>query len=162
MKEKSMKGNSGMDKIKVQERKEELIKLTSEFCRVHLDEEYRQLCEKLIGKMARKRQVPFLAGRLEIWAAAIVHALGTINFLFDKSSKPFFTVDGICAYFNTSKSTTAQKSKLIRDMFKMGYFDSEFSTHENADNNPMANLVSINGLLIPKNMLPELLGKKLI
>ena len=157
-----MKGNSGMDKIKVQERKEELIKLTSEFCRVHLDEEYRQLCEKLIGKMARKRQVPFLAGRLEIWAAAIVHALGTINFLFDKSSKPFFTVDGICAYFNTSKSTTAQKSKLIRDMFKMGYFDSEFSTHENADNNPMANLVSINGLLIPKNMLPELLGKKLI
>ncbi|MDA8213089.1 MAG: DUF6398 domain-containing protein [Clostridia bacterium] len=151
-----------MDKIKVQERKEELIKLTSEFCRVHLDEEYRQLCEKLIGKMARKRQVPFLAGRLEIWAAAIVHALGTINFLFDKSSKPFFTVDGICAYFNTSKSTTAQKSKLIRDMFKMGYFDSEFSTHENAGNNPMANLVSVNGLLIPKNMLPELLGKKLI
>jgi hypothetical protein len=30
---------------------------------------------------------PFLSGRMEIWAAAIIHALGSINFLFDPSKK---------------------------------------------------------------------------
>jgi hypothetical protein len=37
--------------------------------------------------MSRKRNVPFLYGRMEIWAAAIIHALGSINFLFDTSKK---------------------------------------------------------------------------
>ena len=30
--------------------------------------------------MARKREVPFVARRIEIWAAAVIHARGTINF----------------------------------------------------------------------------------
>ena len=47
----------------------------------------KQLCEKLIRKMSRKRNVPFLSGRMEIWAAAVIHALGSINFLFDTSKK---------------------------------------------------------------------------
>ncbi|NOR78038.1 MAG: hypothetical protein GQ523_06390 [Methanophagales archaeon] len=46
-----------------------------------------QLCEKLIRKMSRKRNVPFLSGRMEIWAVAIIHALGSINFLFDTSKE---------------------------------------------------------------------------
>ena len=49
--------------------------------------DYKQLCEKLIRKISRKRNVPFLSGRIEIWAAAIIHALGSINFLFDTSKK---------------------------------------------------------------------------
>jgi hypothetical protein len=35
--------------------------------------------------MSRKRNVPFLSGRMEIWTAAVIHALGSINFLFDTS-----------------------------------------------------------------------------
>jgi len=46
-------------------------------------EDYKQLSEKLILKMKRKRNVPFMTGRLEIWAGAIIYALGRINFLFD-------------------------------------------------------------------------------
>lgn len=42
----------------------------------------------MIHKMARKRDVPFVTGRIEIWAAAVIHALGTVNFLFDKASQP--------------------------------------------------------------------------
>jgi hypothetical protein len=66
--------------------------MTAAMCQQHLDAEYEQLRHKLIAKMARKRMVPFLSGRVEISAAGIVYALGSINFLFDKSFPPYATV----------------------------------------------------------------------
>jgi len=78
--------------------------------------------------MSRKRNVPFLSGRMGIWAAAIIHALGSINFLFDPNFEPYVGAADISNYFGTSKSTVSQKAKIIRDMFKMGYCDKEFST----------------------------------
>jgi hypothetical protein len=131
----------------VNEKKLRLIELTSGFCKVFLDDEYNQLCEKMINKMARKRNVPFLSGRLNIWASAIIHALGTINFLFDKNFEPYVSVSDICNYFNTSKSTTGQKSKKIRDMLKLEYYDPEFSTEYMAENNPFFDFVSVEDLL---------------
>jgi len=113
-----------------------------------LDGEYERLCRKLIEKMARKRAVPFLSGRVEIWAAAIVYALGSINFLFDKSFLPHATPDTICDAFQASKRTVAQKAKVIRDMFKLGYFDPEFSTERMAKNNPLAGLSMVDGFLV--------------
>ena len=89
--------------------------------------------------MSRKRSIPFLSGKIEIWASAIVYALGQINFLFDKSFTPYQSADDICAYFGTSKSTTSQKAKIIRDMFKLGYYDEEFSTKMTSDSNPLNN-----------------------
>jgi len=141
----------------VEEKTEQLIGMTGSFCQQFLDEEYKQLCEKLIRKMSRKRTVPFLSGRMEIWAAAVVYALGSINFLFDKSFEPYATADDICNFFATSKSTTAQKSKVIRAMFKMGYYDPEFSTKHMQDNSPFSNLAMINGLIVDKRHLaPEI------
>jgi Domain of unknown function (DUF6398) len=144
---------STQDKATVQEYTEKLIQMTNGFCDRYLDDEYKALCEKLIRKMSRKRVVPFLSGKIEIWAAGVVYALGGINFLFDKSSKPHATADDICNYFGTSKSTTGQKAKTIRDMFKLYYFDSEFSTKEILDKNPFSN-VFLNGMPIPISSLP--------
>ncbi len=142
------------EKRMVEEKAQELVEMTAKFCQEHLDEDYKQLCEKLIRKMARKRAVPFLSGRMEIWAAAVVYALGSINFLFDKSFKPFATAEDICNFFGTTKSTTSQKAKVIRDMLKMGYFDPEFSTAHTRKNSPFSNLVMINGLIVDKGSLP--------
>ncbi|KYK29907.1 MAG: hypothetical protein AYK19_19005 [Theionarchaea archaeon DG-70-1] len=116
------------NKTLIQEKMHTLIKMTAEFCDTCLDDEYRQLSEKLIRKMARKRDVPFLYGRIEIWAAAVVYALGTLNFLFDKRFEPYIAPDDICSYFQTNLSTTYQKSKKIRDMFKLKYGNEEFTT----------------------------------
>ena len=30
-----------------------------------------------------------MSGKLEIWAAGIIHAIGIVKFLFDKSSEPY-------------------------------------------------------------------------
>lgn len=105
--------------------------------------------------MARKRDTLFVTGRIEIWAAAVIHALGTVNFLFDKASQPYVSVTDICQFFGTKQSTTAQKSKKIRDMFNMTYFDGNFSTGTVDQSNPFNNLTMIDGLLIPKGMLQE-------
>ena len=116
------------NKILIEEKTQRLIDMTAGFCDEYLDEDYKQLCEKLIRKMSRKRNVPFLSGRIDIWAAAIIHAIGNINFLFDQNFKPYVSAGDISNYFETSKSTVSQKAKVIRDMFKMRYYDEEFST----------------------------------
>jgi len=36
------------DKTRINEKAHQLISLTTEFCEQHLDEEYKQLCKKLI------------------------------------------------------------------------------------------------------------------
>lgn len=136
------------DKQRVQAIQRQLTEMTAAFCGQHADAEYERLCKKLIDKMARKRAVPFLSGRVEIWAAAIVYALGSINFLFDKSFLPHATPDSLCNHFQVPKRTVAQKAKLIRDMFKLGYFDPEFSTERMIKNNPLAGLTMVDGFLV--------------
>lgn len=152
------------DKYIIVQKTQKLIEMTARFCNEYLDEDYKQLCEKLIQKMSRKRNVPFLSGRIEIWAAAIVYAIGNINFLFDRSFKPYVSADDICKYFDTSKSTSSQKSKIVRDMFKLGYWDKEFSTSQMMKSNPFSNLVMVNGLIVDKQFLPpeiqELIRRK--
>ncbi len=143
-----------MDKAIIAEKTQRLIEMTAGFCDRYLDEDYKQLCEKLIRKMSRKRNVPFLSGQIEIWAAAIVYAIGSINFLFDRSFKPYASADDICNYFGTSKSTTSQKAKVIRDMFKLGCWDKEFSTPHVMESSPFSNLVMVNGLIVDKRSLP--------
>lgn len=138
----------------VEEKTKKLTEMTSEFCQLYLDEGYKQLCEKLIQKMSRKRQVPFLSGRIEIWAAAIVYALGSINFLFDKSFSPYVTAEDIGKHFGTTKSSASQKAKIIRDILKLNYWDKEFSTAHMKESNPFSNLVMVDGFIVDKKHLP--------
>jgi len=142
------------DKAIIEEKTQKLIEMTAGFCDEYLDEDYKQLCEKLIGKMSRKRNVPHHSGQIEIWAAAIVYAIGSINFLFDPSFKPYASADDICNYFGTSKSTTSQKAKVLRDMFKLRYWDKEFSTTHMIESNPLSNLMMVNGLIVDIRSLP--------
>jgi len=145
------------NKVLIEEKIQELIEKTAGFCETYLDADYKQLCENLIKKMSRKRNIPFLSGRPEIWAAAIVYAIGSINFLFDKNFKPYATAEDICRYFGTTKSTTSQKAKIIRNMFGLNYWDKEFSTTHMKETNPFSDMVMVNGLIVDKRFLsPEI------
>lgn len=140
---------------KMLEKKEQLLQLVTGFCQQYLDEDYEQLSCKMVDKLGRKRTVPFMRGKLEIWAAGIIHAIGTVNFLFDRSFEPYVSVHEICEYFGTAQSTTSQKSNMIRDMFKMGYFGGEFATQRSEQSNPFNKMVSINGLIVPVDFLKD-------
>lgn len=143
------------EKTIVEEKRQRLLEMTSGFCDAYLNEDYKELCEKLIRKMSHKRNVPFLYGQLEIWAATVVYALGQINFLFDRSFEPYLSAGDICRYFGTSKSTTSQKAKVIRDMFKMRYWDPEFSTEHVKKHDPFSNLVMVNGFIVDRRWFEE-------
>ncbi len=138
----------------LEKKKNEIIDLIKSFTDKHLTEEYTELCIKMLEKLGRKHEVPFKRGKNEIWAASIIYAIGTINFLFDKDSQPHSTVTEINDFFGTSKNTTGNKSRDIRDMLKITHFDEEFSTKKMTEQNPFNNLVMLNGMIYPIASLP--------
>ena len=136
-------------KNKILQRQSEIHELLKAFCSAKLNDEYFELTEKLLGKLSRKRHVPFETGRVEIWAAAIIHALGMINFLFDRSQTPHVTVREINDFFGTNDSTVGNKSKEIRDMFKLRRWDDEFLTQKMQKQNPLRRLMMLpNGMIV--------------
>lgn len=59
----------------------------------------------------------------------------------------------IYGYFGTAQSTTSQKSKAIRDLLKLSYFDNQFTTASSQKHNPFNDMVLVNGLIVPKDLL---------
>ncbi len=144
-----------MDKEKLQNRVNTINKLTSQFCAKHIDDEYAEISKAVIGKLQRKRPSPMLRGKEEIWAAAIIHAIGSINFLYDKSFEPYVTLDEINDFFGTKKSSVGSKASEIKKMLNMGYFSSEFSTNKLKKSNPLLNTVMVDGFIVPLDSIPE-------
>lgn len=137
-----------MDKQELKDREAKVIELAVAFCNERLDEECTVLCTKLIQKLGRKRSNPLQSGRLDIWAAAAVYTICSINFIFSKDSRLSLSSSDICEYFGTSSSTTTQKSKTIKDLLKISQvFDPNFSLKEIADNNPFNRLRMSNGFI---------------
>lgn len=123
-----------MDKTELKAREDEIVRMVTEFCNEKIDAEYASLCEKMV----RKRSNPLERGRLEIWAAAVIYTVATINFLFDKSFTPYIPSSDIFDHFGTSSSTIAQKAAQIRTMLKLKrYWDPDFSTEHMQSNNPV-------------------------
>lgn len=126
-----------MDKTELKARENEIARMVTEFCNEKIDAEYASLCKKMVRKLGRKRNNPLERGRLEIWAAAVIYTVATMNFLFDKSFEPYLPLSGIHDHFGTSSSTVAQKAAQIRTMLKLRrYWDPDFSTEHMQSNNP--------------------------
>ncbi len=132
-----------------------VLDLVREFCSKKLNEEYFELAERMTKKLMQKRTKPLESGQTQIWAASIIHALGTVNFLFDKTFEPYISIEELNQYFETNKSTTAAKSKQIRDMLKISVWGTDFLTHQMIDSNPLNNMVMVDDMIFPVNALPE-------
>lgn len=137
-----------MDRQQLKEREARVIELAVGFCNDHLDEECAELCTKLVKKLGRKRSCPLQSGRVDIWAAASVYTICSINFMFSKSSRLSTSSSEIAGFFGASGSTIAQKSRAIKDLLKISnVFDPDFSLKEIADNNPFNHLVMRDGFI---------------
>lgn len=132
-----------------------IVHLTDAVCKEHLNSEYADLARRLAATLARKRPSPIVRGRPEIWACAIVYALGTVNFLFDKSQTPHIRTDELCAAFGVKKSTGTNKAKFIRDMLKMYPFDPNWYLPSKMDDNPVVWKLEINGLIVDVRYMPR-------
>jgi hypothetical protein len=134
---------------------ETITSLTDAFCREHIDAEFALLCRKLAAALARKRPSPLARGKREIWACAIVYALAQINFLFDRSQSPHTTSSELCALFGVAPATASSKAKQIRDLYKMSYFDVQWSRPGKMDSNPIVCMVMVNGYIVDVRTLPR-------
>jgi hypothetical protein len=133
----------------------EIVGLTDAFCAKHLNAEYAALCRKMAAALARKRPSPLARGKRDAWAAGIVYALGGTNFLSDPSFEPHMTTAEICAGFGVGVSTGAAKAKQIREIFKLGPLDLEWQLPSRLEHNPVAWLITVNGLIMDARSAPR-------
>ncbi|MHB1987283.1 MAG: DUF6398 domain-containing protein [Acidimicrobiales bacterium] len=132
----------------------EILAVIDSMCAEHLDDEYGELCHRLLGRLARKRPSPLARGDQRIWAAAILHTVGSINFLFDPHQNPHLRVDELAAFTGVAKSTMANKSALVRRTLQLGPFEPELCRHELLASHPYAWLVEVAGFLADGRALP--------
>jgi hypothetical protein len=125
-----------------------IVQMTDAFCKDHLNDEYAEMCRKLATALARKRPSPLLQGRLETWACGIIRTIGRVNYLDDRSTKPYMKLPQIDKAFGVAESTGQGKSQLIRKILKIRQFDHRWTLPSMMDNNPMVWMLEVNGFLM--------------
>ncbi|MBI3653174.1 MAG: hypothetical protein HY231_19270 [Acidobacteria bacterium] len=135
---------------------QEIIAMTNEVCRDHLDEEYAQMCRAMAAALARKRPSPLMGGKPRTWACGIVYTVGMVNFLFDKSQTPYMRADDLCAAFGLSSSSGSAKSKQVRQILKVrGQFDPNWCLPSRLADNPLVWLLTVNGMIVDARYMPR-------
>ncbi len=129
--------------------------LLEPFCRERLNEEYRVICLRLAGLLARKRPSPLINGTAAGWACGIVRTIGWVNFLDDKTQKPHMKMSEVNEAFGVSNATGQAKSKFIRDLLKIRPFDAEWTLPSRMEQNPMAWMMQVNGLIVDARWMPK-------
>lgn len=130
---------------------------TDSFCTSHLDAEYAELCRRLAAKLGRKRPTPLSRGQVTVWAAAIIYAIGSMNFLFDRTQQPHLTTEQLSHLTGVPKSTMANKAKAIRDLLRLQSLDFELCRQELLADLPGAWLIQVDGLVVDARTLPRAL-----
>lgn len=124
------------------------------FCKQHLNNEYCQLSQYAVAALCRKKPSPLTAGPIKTWAAAIIYALGSNNFLFDKANKPYINATEFAKEFGISKSTIAGKAKQVRDLLKMHRFDHNWILPSLLEHSSMVWMIMVNGFIVDARTLP--------
>lgn len=100
--------------------------LIAEFCDDRLNDEYKGLCLRLLEKLCRKRPSPLLGGSEETWAAGIVYAICTNNFIFDRANPLRMSAAELAAPFGLSANTASVKASQIRKLIKLSSLDNQW------------------------------------
>jgi hypothetical protein len=139
----------------MQEKFDRITAITDEFAREHLNDEYAQMIRYATAALCRKRPSPLASGQPKSWACGITHAIGMVNFLYDPAQTPHIPAKDLYAAFGVSVSTGQGKSKQIRDLLNMHQLDPDWTVPSMIEKNPMAWMISYNGLLIDARSAPR-------
>jgi hypothetical protein len=129
--------------------------LTDTFCRDHLNENYRELAQRMTAALCRKRPSPLTSGQSSTWACGIVYVLAQINFLSDPSMQPHMTLAELCARFGVGQSTASAKARVISQALDTGRLDPEWSLPSLLDQNPLVWIAEVNGILVDLRNMPR-------
>lgn len=136
-------------------RYESILALTDAFCRDHLDDDYRNLAQRMAATLCRLRTSPVTSGQPRTWACGIIHALGQINFLSDPSTQPHMTMAELCIAFGVGQSTASAKARVISLALKTHQLDPKWSLPSLLDANPLVWMAEVNGILVDLRQMPR-------
>jgi len=111
-------------------------------------EEFKEICLHTLQKLRRKRPSPLEGGKANTWACGIVYAIGSNNFIFDKSQPYFMTANEISEWFGLSKKSAANKSYEVNGILNISYFMPEYCLKKVNRNNPAMWLIEKDGFLM--------------
>ncbi len=132
-----------------------VVELTDAFCHDHLNDEYCDLARTMAGALSRKRPSPLASGQPRTWACGIIHILGQLNFLSDKSSQPYMTMAQVCAAFGVGQSTASAKARVISDALQPTRMDPNWMLKSFVDKNPFVWMAEVNGVLVDIREMPR-------
>jgi hypothetical protein len=140
--------------VALRDRTLEILAITDDACRMHLDGEYAQLCRVLVARLARKRPSPLVRGDARIWAAGAIYAVGQVNFLFDRSQEPHLSADELARCLGVVKTTMANKAARINKTLDIGIFEPDLTRAAMLEQHPLTWLVELDGFVVDARALP--------
>jgi hypothetical protein len=132
-----------------------ITKLTDDFCREHLNDDYAELARYATAALCRKRPSPLLAGgRRKTWACGILYALGQVNYLSDKASEPYLMMRDLAGLMGVGQGTAANKAKAIGTALGMSQFDADWTLPSLIDQHPLAWFIQVDGIMVDVRTMP--------
>jgi len=104
----------------------EIADIIEDFCDEKLSAEYKDICLRALQKLCRKRLSPLASGKARTWACGITYAIGSNNFIFDKSQPIHMKSSEIAGWFGLSASTAGNKANEVSKLLNLSYFNTEF------------------------------------
>ena len=102
---------------------DQIVGRTDALAAEHLNLEYADYARRMAAALARKRPSPLESGQPRTWAAAILYAVGWVNFLSDPTQDPHVGTAELAEKAGVGQSTIAAQFAKIRDALGRRRFD---------------------------------------
>ena len=98
---------------------DEIVEKITSFSNEYLNEEYKNICIEATKTLFLNNEEQVKKGKSFSWGAGIVHAIGTVNDLFDTKNKLYIKALDLYKEFGVSSSTGSSKSKEVRRLLNL-------------------------------------------
>ena len=98
---------------------EEIVEKITSFSNEYLNDEYKNICIEATKVLFLNNEEQVKKGKASSWAAGVVHAMGTVNNLFDAKNNPYIKALDLYKELGVSSSTGSSKSKEVRNLLNL-------------------------------------------
>lgn len=123
---------------------EEIIEKIKNFSAEFLNEEYKNICVLATETLFLNYEENLKKGKSFSWAAGIVHAIGTVNNLFDSKEEPYVKATDLYKAFGISSSTGSSKSKEVKNLLGLSEENEQWMIGKNNTEVLKGNLPKVN------------------
>jgi len=114
---------------------ETIKKLIENFCDANLNKIYKTYIMNLCDAASRNKSLDIRRGNNENWAASLIHAIASLNFLYDDNNSDghHMTLDALCDFFQINKTTICNRAKQITKVCDIRIGQPEYSNSDIMD-----------------------------